>query len=273
MPTETLRLDIDSRPAAKGADRYAKASERMGRSDKRREDIAKLAMRTLDKSTRSVRDSSLELSKGRRVLDLFNRALSPIVKTADRVRGALSKLNLVVSAVQQRIKILQIIVGGFFALVGAAISAGLIAAVAKFGITAETAGSQFDFVFGNAGRSLRSFLDTWSEIAGLDTSQAEELAARVGNIALGFRFGTRDAASFSQSILTLAGDFASFTGRASEDVVNAFVSAISGEREPLEDSRDHHQRGGGSAASLWSRPRFGVSRQPGLRPRRGLLSP
>lgn len=120
---------------------------------------------------------------------------------------------------------------------GAAIAVVAIAAIGtalfKVGSSALEVRSKFSAVFGEASNSLNEFANSFSNMAGLTTSQTQGILANAGAIAQGMGFATDASADLAKQVVTLAGDLGSFNNLPTDDVAKRISSALTGETESL----------------------------------------
>jgi len=119
------------------------------------------------------------------------------------------------------------------ALIG--LGAGGLAAKRVFdiGSAVEETGSKFRAVFGASTREVQAFIDEFGTLAGLSQTQAREITATTGAIVQGMGFAQRASAQFSNEVVRLAGDLASFNNIPIAETSRAIQSALTGERESL----------------------------------------
>lgn len=159
--------------------------------------------------------------------------------TGDTTRfgGALDKAQTKMAAFSAKMKA----VGAKMKSVGKSMSLGItLPIVGALGLGVKWAGELEDAqaaseqVFG----AMASDMDKWADNAaknfGLSKGDATEWAAQVG-IRLKSIGGMSEeaAAGWSQNLVQLGGDFASFFGGTTEEAVTAINSALTGEMEPL----------------------------------------
>lgn len=88
-------------------------------------------------------------------------------------------------------------------------------------------------VFGSSAKDVERFGDTSAKSLGISKQAAIEAAATFGNLFIGLELGEPKAADMSQSLVTLAGDLASFNNLDPTDVLDKLRSGLAGESEPL----------------------------------------
>lgn len=128
--------------------------------------------------------------------------------------------------------------GALSTLAGAA---GLVFAANKtfqLGAAVEETASKFNTVFGPAVSQAQAFLDEYANTAGLTVTQGRELLASTGAITQALGFSQQASADFSEEIVRLSGDIASFnnTQGGAERVTRAIISALNGETEALKQA-------------------------------------
>lgn len=102
-------------------------------------------------------------------------------------------------------------------------------------VSAEEAGAAFDTTFGAAAEKASRFLEDFANKAGLTVGEAKQLQATLGAVAQGIGFTQEASADLSIELTKIAADVASFSNisQGAEPVLNAFRSALVGEREAL----------------------------------------
>ena len=102
-------------------------------------------------------------------------------------------------------------------------------------VSAEEAGAAFDTTFGTAAVRASAFLEDFANKAGLTVGEAKQLQATLGAVAQGIGFTQEASADLTIELTKVAADVASFSNVSSgaEPVLNAFRSALVGEREAL----------------------------------------
>jgi hypothetical protein len=102
-------------------------------------------------------------------------------------------------------------------------------------VSAEEAGAAFDTTFGTAAARASAFLEDFANKAGLTVGEAKQLQATLGAVAQGIGFTQEASADLSIELTKIAADVASFSNisAGAEPVLNAFRSALVGEREAL----------------------------------------
>lgn len=88
-------------------------------------------------------------------------------------------------------------------------------------------------VFGPAAKSVESFASTASVKLGQSQQAALEASATFGNLFRALGIGEKPAADLSKSLVTLAGDLASFNNVSPDEALLALRSGLLGEAEPL----------------------------------------
>lgn len=134
---------------------------------------------------------------------------------------------------------------GLSGLQKTAIAGGLIFASKQFidfsksavdaAVSAEEAAAAFGTTFGTAAERATRFLQGFANIAGLTVGEAQQLTATLGAVAQGIGFTQEESADLSIELTKIAADVASFSNisAGAEPVLNAFRSALVGEREAL----------------------------------------
>lgn len=108
----------------------------------------------------------------------------------------------------------------------------------ELGAAVEETASKFNTVFGPAVGQAQSFLDDYANTAGLTVTQGRELLSTTGAITQALGFSQQASADFSEEIVRLAGDIASFnnTQGGAERVTRSIISALNGETESLKEA-------------------------------------
>lgn len=122
----------------------------------------------------------------------------------------------------------------------AAVTGAVAAAVVRLGKSvfdlgsglAETA-NKFNTVFGDARGTVTAFGNEFARMAGLSIGQFQEMAATTGAVVQGMGYAEDAAAKFSNEVLKLSGDIASFNNLQTADVVHRITTALTGERDSL----------------------------------------
>jgi hypothetical protein len=102
-------------------------------------------------------------------------------------------------------------------------------------VSADEAASAFGTTFGSAAERATRFLEDFANKAGLTVAEAQQLQATLGAVAQGIGFTQEASADLSIELTKIAADVASFSNisAGAEPVLNAFRSALVGEREAL----------------------------------------
>jgi hypothetical protein len=125
--------------------------------------------------------------------------------------------------------------GNNFAIAGAAFL-GASALLGKAVMSASNYEAEFEGVnqvFKEAAASVQAFAETASETAGLSATEALQAAKTFGLFATGAGLGVEEAASFSTSLVQLAGDLGSFNDVPAAEALSAIQSGLMGSAEPL----------------------------------------
>ena len=109
------------------------------------------------------------------------------------------------------------------------------AAALESAVSAEEAGAAFDTTFGDAAARASKELENFANKAGLTVAEAKQLNATLGAVAQGIGFTQGESADLAVQLTKIAADVASFSNisAGAEPVLNAFRSALVGEREAL----------------------------------------
>jgi hypothetical protein len=102
-------------------------------------------------------------------------------------------------------------------------------------VAADEAAAAFGTTFGSAAERATKFLEDFANKAGLTVGEAQQLTATLGAVAQGIGFTQEESADLSIELTKIAADVASFSNisAGAEPVLNAFRSALVGEREAL----------------------------------------
>jgi len=125
--------------------------------------------------------------------------------------------------------------GRNFAVLGAGIT-GATALLGKAVTSASNFEAEFEGVnqvFKEAAGSVQAFAKSAAETAGLSATEALSAAKTFGLFATGAGMGVKEAASFSTTMVQLAGDLGSFNDLPTADALAAIQSGLQGQSEPL----------------------------------------
>jgi hypothetical protein len=125
--------------------------------------------------------------------------------------------------------------GTNFAIAGAAI-VGAGALLGKAVQSASNFEAEFEGVnqvFKEAAGSVQAFAEQASRSAGLSATEALQAAKTFGLFATGAGLGTSEAATFSKTMVQLAGDLGSFNDVPTQEALQAIQSGLMGQSEPL----------------------------------------
>ncbi len=102
-------------------------------------------------------------------------------------------------------------------------------------VAADEAAAAFGTTFGTAAERATRFLEGFANKAGLTVGEAQQLQATLGSVAQSIGFTQEESADLSIELTKIAADVASFLNisAGAEPVLNAFRSALVGEREAL----------------------------------------
>ena len=102
-------------------------------------------------------------------------------------------------------------------------------------VSADEAAAAFGTTFGTAAERATRFLEEFANKAGLTVGEAQQLQATLGAVAQGIGFTQEESADLAIELTKIAADVASFSNisAGAEPVLNAFRSALVGEREAL----------------------------------------
>ncbi len=93
--------------------------------------------------------------------------------------------------------------------------------------------SKFNTVFGESAERMEVFNKEFARTAGLTETTGQGLLATTASIIQGLGFSTEASADFSEAVLRLAGDLASFNNIPTAETARAIQAALTGEREML----------------------------------------
>jgi hypothetical protein len=128
-------------------------------------------------------------------------------------------------------------VGKVAAAVGGAFAAAKVVEFAKDAISAGSdlneSWSKVGVVFGSSATIVQNWSKTAATSMGLSQQAALEAAGTYGNLAVALGLPPTQAAKMSTSLVTLAGDLASFNNVPVGDALDALKSGLTGEAEPL----------------------------------------
>ena len=93
--------------------------------------------------------------------------------------------------------------------------------------------SKFNTVFGESAERMDVFNKEFARTAGLTKTVGQGLLATTASIIQGLGFSTEASADFSEAVLRLAGDLASFNNIPTAETARAIQAALTGEREQL----------------------------------------
>jgi hypothetical protein len=125
--------------------------------------------------------------------------------------------------------------GRNFAVVGAGI-AGATALLGNAVMSASSFEAEFEGVnqvFKDAAGSVQAFAEAAAQTAGLSATEALRASKTFGLFATSVGLGTAEAATFSTSLVQLAGDLGSFNDLPTADALAAIQSGLQGQAEPL----------------------------------------
>jgi len=103
----------------------------------------------------------------------------------------------------------------------------------KLASDAEETANKFNVVFGSMRREANAWAESFGDSVGRSTDQMQQFSSSLGDVLKPLGFTTEEAFKLSASMTELALDVASFNNRQDADVVRAFTSALTGERESL----------------------------------------
>lgn len=117
----------------------------------------------------------------------------------------------------------------FVSLPLALVSGGLIKAASD----AEETQNKFDVVFREINKSANKWATEFGRDVGRSSSEIKRFSSGLGDVLKPLGFTTEEAFKLSAGMTQLALDVASFNNRQDADVIRAFTSALTGERESL----------------------------------------
>ncbi len=111
----------------------------------------------------------------------------------------------------------------------ALLGAGMI----KLASDAEETANKFDVVFRSIRDDARDWASDFSDSVGRSNEEIQRFSSGLGDVLKPLGFATDEAFELSKNMTKLALDVASFNNRQDADVIRAFTSALTGERESL----------------------------------------
>jgi hypothetical protein len=152
------------------------------------------------------------------------------IRDADnRLRG----LNRTAKKSTSAINAMKAALVGFLSIYAARRLAGLAKELFTLGAAAAATSNRFAVTFGTATASIEEFRNEWGRISGLSTREFEDLASRGAAVTQGMGAAAQASADFSEQILRLGGDLASFNDLPTAQAVDAIIAALTGENEKL----------------------------------------
>jgi len=103
----------------------------------------------------------------------------------------------------------------------------------KLGSDAEEIGSKFNTVFKGIEDQTRAVFTSMAQNVGRSALELQKFGSDLGDVLKPLGFATQEAADLSAEMVQLAVDVASFNNVQDEQAINAFRSALTGEREAL----------------------------------------
>ena len=123
---------------------------------------------------------------------------------------------------------------------GQRLTLGLTAPIALFGALmikaasrAEETQAKFDVVFKGIERSTNAWAENFARDVGRSRNEIKMFSSGIADVLKPMGLQTQAAADMSKKMVELALDVASFNNRQDADVIRAFTSALTGERESL----------------------------------------
>jgi hypothetical protein len=110
---------------------------------------------------------------------------------------------------------------------------GFGAAAIKFASDAQEVQSKFDVVFRGMEGTANEWAESFGNSVGRATTTIQEFSGGLSDILKPLGFATEEAFEMSQQMTQLALDVASFNNKSDAQVINAFTSALTGERDSL----------------------------------------
>lgn len=104
-------------------------------------------------------------------------------------------------------------------------------AVFQLGADVRAVGSQFNTVFGESQSTMQAWIDDFRRIAGLTNREAQKLSASAGSMVQGMGASAEASAAFSQEVLSLSADLASFNNIPTAQAAQLIQSALIGNTE------------------------------------------
>lgn len=106
-------------------------------------------------------------------------------------------------------------------------------AFVKLASDAEETANKFNVVFREIRKDAGAWAESFGNSVGRSTDEIQKFSSGLGDVLKPLGFTTQEAFQLSQSMTQLALDVASFNNRQDADVIRAFTSALTGERESL----------------------------------------
>lgn len=110
---------------------------------------------------------------------------------------------------------------------------GLGAAMIKLASDATETNNKFNEIFGKAAKKTGKVLDNLADDIGRDSVALKDFGGNLGGVLTSIGFTDKAAGKLSTSIIKLGIDVGSFRNKSDDQVINAFTSALVGEREAL----------------------------------------
>lgn len=152
------------------------------------------------------------------------------------IKGFNKKLKLVTASIAKASKKIGASLTSFgkslvtkIALPAALAGAGLV----KLASDAEETDNKFKEIFAKSAPQLENSLNRLAKTVGRNATGLKDFAADIGGTLSSMGFLDEEAASLSDTMIKLGLDVASFRNRSDPQVINAFRSALVGEREAL----------------------------------------
>ena len=154
-----------------------------------------------------------------------NNELKVLLSLKDELTGAMGKAA---GGFQKHSKAIGLAATGMSLAIG-----GMAAVTIRAAADAEEATSKFAVTFGGETEKVTKILDAHAKAVGRSRGELKSLAADTGAVVKAMGFQESTAASLSVELTKLAVDVGSFTNANEADVLKAFTSALTGERESL----------------------------------------
>ena len=164
-------------------------------------------------------------------LQLTQRKLNTAIKDSggsfDFMRVKTEGLRRTLGAIRNQLLVL------FFALKGFKKVLNIAKEALNFAKNAAEIQNKFNVVFKGMEKEANEWAETFAKSMGRATQDIKSFESSLGDVLKPLGFTTREAKDMSEQMVKLALDVASFNNRQDPEVIQAFVRALTGERESL----------------------------------------